>query len=131
CTHTPQNEGESCEADATVCTIDECVIGVCTSTDTVECETCETCDPADGCLTRPLGCTSENARGAKLLLKSDPVKGDLVQWKWPHGQTAPLADIGAASAASGAVLCVIDPATSSTVASAEYPPGADWRGAPI
>jgi hypothetical protein len=64
-------------------------------------------------------------------LKSDSAKGDLVQWKWPRGQTLPLSDIGAASAASGAVLCVIDPATSSAVAVAEYPAGADWRGTPL
>jgi len=131
CTHTPQNEGVACSTvDQNVCTIDQCVSGVCTTIDNVTCGTCESCDPTDGCGARPQGCTPAGAYGAKLILQDDPVKGDLVQWRWPRGQSLPLGDIGASSAANGAVLCVIDTATSTALATAEYPPGADWRGTP-
>lgn len=131
CTHTPQNEGASCSADASVCTIDRCVSGACTVVDSVTCGICESCDATDGCVARPRGCTTQNARGARLLLKDDPQLGPLLQWSWPRGQTMPIADLGADSSALGAVLCVIDPATASTVAAVAYPPGSDWSGTPL
>lgn len=131
CNHTAQNEGEPCEADRSVCTSDRCVSGVCTTTATTTCPTCETCDPTDGCVAEIMGCTNEYARGSILQLKSDPVKGDLVKWAWPRGQTALVGDLGATSAASGAVLCVIDRTTSSVVAAAELPPGSGWTGTPL
>jgi len=134
CLHQPQLEGESCDTDASVCTVEECTAGTCTKTSSVSCALCERCDAVEGCVEgRVPTCRAltDTLSSAKLTLRDDEgTARDAIAWASGRIYDLPApGDLAATAGAEGMDVCLfLDSSVAAFVGGVSMPAGAQWRG---
>ena len=140
CTGTPGQQcpsdsftssGTSCDADASICTIDECNgNGACAQSSTLSCDdgnacTQDSCDPVDGCRnTSAPSQTCVPASAASFAFKNASSDDrDALTFKWKGGPVL-IASLGNPTQSTQYDFCVYD--NSGVKLQVTVPPGANW-----